>query len=86
MRLPIRLFLQTNYLFLGAAAALVPPAVPDLTSILNRRGAMMAMSGSGLRNLRNINPAVLANLDRQGIVDISDLTPQGLMALGSMMR
>ena len=45
----------------------------------------MAMTGNGLRNARHINPAVLANLDRIGVVDASDLTIHGMMALGSML-
>ena len=68
-----------------SGSPLAAPAVPDLTSILNRRGAMMAMTGNGLRNARHINPAVLANLDRIGVVDASDLTIHGMMALGSML-
>ena len=59
--------------------------VPDLTSILNRRGAMMPLAGGNMNSLRNLNPMTLASLDRAGLVDVSDLTPQGLMALGTVM-
>ena len=44
--------------------------VPDLTSILNRRGAMMPLAGGNMNSLRNLNPMMLASLDRAGLVDI----------------
>ena len=59
--------------------------VPDLTSIFIRRGAMMPLAGGNVNSLRNLNPMTLASLDRPGLVNVSDLTPQGLMALGTVM-
>lgn len=58
----------------GAAAAAAP--VPDMTNFFNAQGRM----GVGLNHGGNINMFKLQELDRQGVIDISDLTPQGLAA------
>jgi len=59
----------------GAAAAAAPP-VPDMTNFFNAQGRM----GMGLNTVGNMNMFKLQELDRQGVIDISDLTPQGLAA------
>ncbi|WAQ94949.1 TITIN-like protein [Mya arenaria] len=50
----------------------------DMTSFFNTQGKMGA--GGGLAGLQNLNIAKLQQLDRQGVIDISDLSPAGLAA------
>lgn len=53
----------------------------DMTALFNAQGQMGAGGGiAGLAGLNNINVLKLQQLDRQGIIDISDLTPAGLAA------
>ena len=79
-----------HFLFLscivGGGSALRVGQLPDLTSMLNQRGAMMAMSGAAnLNAVRNLNPATLIQLDRHGLVDLSDIRPGGMLALANLL-
>lgn len=58
----------------GMAGAAAP--VADMTNFFNAQGRM----GVGLTQTANIDMFKLQQLDRQGVIDISDLTPQGLAA------
>lgn len=75
---------EVLFCFLGGAGLGVGQ-IPDLTSILNRRGEMMPIGTMDINAIRNINPATLAALDRQGVVDISDLRPRGMLALAKLL-
>lgn len=50
----------------------------DMTALFNAQGQMGV--GGGLAGLNNLNLVKLQQLDRQGIIDLSDLTPAGLAA------
>lgn len=53
----------------------------DMTALFNAQGRMGAGGGiAGLAGINNIDILKLQQLDRQGVIDMSDLTPAGLAA------
>ncbi|KAL4222975.1 hypothetical protein ACF0H5_019016 [Mactra antiquata] len=53
----------------------------DMTALFNAQGQMGAGGGIGaLSGINNVDILKLQQLDRQGVIDISDLTPAGLAA------
>lgn len=64
--------------FPGGPGSPAGPAPIDMTSFFNEQGQMGA--GGGLAGLANVNYVQLQDLDRRGVIDLSDLTPAGLAA------
>ncbi|KAH3716943.1 hypothetical protein DPMN_059677 [Dreissena polymorpha] len=62
----------------GVTGTMAGPAPIDMTSFFNEQGQMGA--GGGLAGLANINYVRMQDLDRRGVIDLSDLTPAGLAA------
>ena len=54
------------------------PSSPDLTSVFNLQGR--AAGPTALTGLSGINLIKLQELDRQGLIDMSDLSPAGALA------